>query len=732
MKQFSKIPGLILFLSIIFASCGSGNEPVAINGVIDISNKPLYTNEVIQLKGDWEFYWEKLLNPDDFRIEQTKKNYVKVPGPWGKKILNGKKPADKGFATYRLLVRTNPADSIFAIRINRIDIAYKIWINGKFIYESGSLTQSTDQAENQFARFERIIQTQSTVQEIVIQVSNYVGGQGGIVENIQIADAEKMLFTAKKRIGFDFLILGIILLISIYHLILFLQRRVVISSLLFALLCIAVSANILLSQNFNLIFVFWPEIKWVVHFKLESIFYLISIISLTLFINSLFDRESNKKLIRTSIILFIAFSLFVAITPANISFIAMALADWLVIILIVYLLSVSGKAIVNGVEGSVQSLAGLTFLILALINDAIFKKYFISSHDLVPFGFLIFIFIQVYIISSKFTKAISYSEQLTEEMDYLNNNLEHLVKERTVKIEQQKEELEIQSESLKIANDEIVKINHILEKQGGEMNKKNRALTDSLNYAKRLQSAVLPDENYLKGVLPEHFIFYQPKDIVSGDFYWYGEVDTSWDFDDASSIQILIAADCTGHGVPGAFMTLLGHNFLNVTVNIQEVIDPEQIIYKLDQQVVDTLKQNEPNSIKDGMDIAVLSLNKDKSLISFSGAGMPLYRISDGELIEYKGSNFGIGGVLRKEKQFTPFKIEYKPNDLFYIFSDGYADQIGGKEGRKYYKKKFKEFLMEIKDFPMEEQRKRVEDEYIQWKGDFKQIDDILVIGLKV
>jgi serine phosphatase RsbU (regulator of sigma subunit) len=179
-------------------------------------------------------------------------------------------------------------------------------------------------------------------------------------------------------------------------------------------------------------------------------------------------------------------------------------------------------------------------------------------------------------------------------------------------------------------------------------------------------------------------------------------------------------------------MTPLGHNFLNVTVNIQEVTDPEQIIYKLDQQVVDTLKQNDPNSIKDGMDIAVLSINQDKSLITFSGAGIPLYYISNGELEEFKGSNFGIGGVMRKEKQFVPYKIEYKPGDQFYIFSDGYADQIGGKEGRKYYKKKFKEFLMEIKDNPMDVQKKMIEDEFIQWKGDYKQIDDILVIGLRM
>jgi len=238
--------------------------------------------------------------------------------------------------------------------------------------------------------------------------------------------------------------------------------------------------------------------------------------------------------------------------------------------------------------------------------------------------------------------------------------------------------------------------------------------------------------NRLNAALPEHFIFFQPKDIVSGDFYWYGEVDSSWDFDDASNIQVLVAADCTGHGVPGAFMTLLGHNFLNVTVNIQQVTDPEQIIYKLDQQIVETLRQQDPASIKDGMDIAVLSIQKEKQLISFSGAGNPLYYFKNGEFNEIKGANYGIGGVLRKEKTFESHKIEYQPGDEFYIFSDGYPDQIGGKDGRKFYKTRFREFLMEIHSKPMEEQGELLRKQFYDWKGDYKQIDDILIIGIRM
>ena len=732
MRKFLKIILYVLVIGSLVLACSKPNLTVASKGFLDLSNTIQLKSEPVNLEGEWEFYWDKLLEPTDFQVKNQNPSYIHVPAGWNKSVAGNSNFSSFGYATYRLVIRTNPEDSVFGIRIDKIDVAFKLWINGVMISEVGKVGSNKDQSKPKWMTVEKVFHSKLPEQEIVIEVSNFTHPIGGIVKNVEFSTEESLNDSIKSGIGLDFLFLGIILIISLYHLILFLLRRVVVSSLYFAILCVFAAALVSVSVDFSIASFVWPKLNFVAQLKLENIFYYLLILFLVLFIYSLFDRESDKKIIISALGYSSVMVLFTAVSPVSFVSSVQMVTDWLFIPIIIYLMVISGRAFLKQIEGALQSFVGLAFLVISLTNDLLYKNFVIDTYNILAVGFLAFILIQVYIISSRFVRAISYSEQLTEEMDYLNDNLEHLVKERTAKIEQQKEELEIQSESLKVANDEIVKINHILERQGGEMNKKNRALTDSLNYAKRLQGAVMPDEGYLRQVLPEHFIFFQPKDIVSGDFYWYGEVDSSWDFDDASRIQILVAADCTGHGVPGAFMTLLGHNFLNVTVNIQEVTDPEQIIYKLDQQVVDTLKQNEPNSIKDGMDIAVLSINQDKSLISFSGAGIPLYYISDGQFEEYKGSNFGIGGVLRKEKQFVPFKIEYKPGDMFYIFSDGYADQIGGKEGRKYYKKKFKEFLMEIKDHTMEEQRKLIEDEYIQWKGDYKQIDDILIIGIKM
>ncbi len=733
MNPISKILPLFLLIAALSFSSSNASGQKAVNGILDISNKSINDIGSIGLSGQWEFYWNQLLSPEDFKSgKKFIKGYANVPGAWDIVNSYGQKTPDFGHATYRLIVKTNSLDSVFGFRINRIDASYRIWINGKMVAKLGMIGTTKEKYFPKWGNQEAIINSKLAEQEIIIQVSNFSYVRGGIPKEIQLSSTESLKNQIKKEIGLDFLLLGIMLIIGLYHIVLFLFRKTLTSSLYFAILSFFAAGLVVVSSNFDIVYLFWPNISWSLQFKLEHTFYFLSLLFVLLFVESLFEKESRSFSIRVAIVFSAFMSVFVLVSPVSVFISIFDAVEWIFIFLSLFLMFIVIKAILLRKEGSKPTFIGLSLLSLAIINDVIVNKYSLHGYFLLPIGFLGFMLIQAYIISSRFTDAISYTEQLTEEMDYMNNNLELIVKDRTSKIEQQKEELTVQSESLKVANEEIVKINQILERQGGEMNKKNRALTDSLNYAKRLQSAVLPDANYLKEALPDHFIFFQPKDIVSGDFYWYGEVDSSWDFDDASHIQVLVAADCTGHGVPGAFMTLLGHNFLNVTVNIQQVTDPEQIIYKLDQQVVETLRQNDPTSIKDGMDIAVLSIEKEKQQISFAGAGNPLYYFSKGEFNEIKGANFGIGGVLRKEKIFEPHKIQYESGDVFYIFTDGFPDQIGGKEGRKFYKTRFREFLMEIHEKTMEEQKELLQKQFLDWKGDFKQIDDILIIGIKM
>lgn len=733
MNQPKHILYLFLLFGLVLFSCSNVQKPEAKQGVLDISNISISELGSVQLTGEWEFYWNQLIAPESFQAGfQMDKSYCKVPGDWSYYESGKNSPEKFGYATYRLLIKTSAADSVFGLRVNRVDASYNLWVNGRLLIALGKIGNSKESSVPKWGTQEKIISSNRNIQEIILQVSNFSNNSGGITENIEITSTESMRSKIKKEIALAFLMLGVMLIIGLYHVVLFLFRKSVKSSLYFAVLSFFAAGLVVVSNHFDIVHLFWPNIKWAVQVKLENLFQTSAFLFLFMFIVSLFEEDSFTKLSKTIIVFSVFVLLFIIISPVSALVVILDPLYYLFVLLTLILLVKIYRSLLLRKESSKSALIGVAVLTVVLVNDILVNKFLINSYILLPFGFLFFMLIQAYIITARFTEAISYSEMLTEEMDYMNNNLEQIVKERTSKIEQQKEELTVQSESLKVANDEIVKINQILERQGGEMNKKNRALTDSLNYAKRLQGAVLPDSNYLKQVLPEHFILFQPKDIVSGDFYWYGEVDSSWDFDDASNIQVLIAADCTGHGVPGAFMTLLGHNFLNVTVNIQQVTDPEQIIYKLDQQVVETLRQNDPNSIKDGMDIAVLSIQRDKKIISFAGAGSPLYYFTNGEFVEIKGANFGIGGVLRKEKIFEPHKIEYLPGDVFYIFSDGFPDQIGGKEGRKFYKTRFKELLMEIYHYPMDKQYELLMKQFIDWKGDYKQIDDILIIGIRM
>jgi len=728
-----KIKILVLISFILFvSSCKKVSELILFdNAVVNISDKTINEYGIYQLNGKWEFYPNQLISPIKFNSNKKQKTeYVYVPSFWQNysKFEN----ININYATYRLQIVKNKNDKKFGLRINNVNSAYKIWVNGNFLCEVGKVSDEVQKIKPKRNTTVNYFSTHKDSIDLVIQVSNFKHSKGGIIQSVELASEKAIVKSENKRLALDFFLFGLMLIVGIYHLIFYVLRRDVLSTLFFALLTLSTAIHLSVSGDFKIINLLYSDISWNLQLKIDYLFYYFIFLFFSLFIVSMFKKEVKKLFLWimygfTSIMsLIVLFSKPILFTKTLFIF------DLFIVFAIVYLIYVIVKALVHQIEGAKLTLLGSFILVIAIVNDILNEQMLISSIELVPYALVIFIFIESYIISAGFSKAYIYSDELTQELDYVNNNLEKLVKERTLEVENQKEELAVKTNRLLVANDDVKKVNDILEAQTNILNKKNKSLTDSLNYAKRLQSAVLPDASYLHKRLPEHFIYFNPKDIVSGDFYWYGEVDSSWDFDDASTIKILIASDCTGHGVPGAFMTLLGHNFLHLIVNIQEVIDPEQILYKLDQLVVETLRQRESGTMKDGMDIAIIALDEQKQQITFAGAGNPLFYVRNNELFEIKGSSFGIGGVLRnREKVFEPHKITYQKGDVFYIFSDGFYDQIGGGEGRKFYKKRFKELLIGLHKFPLDEQKSRLHNVFERWKSDKKQIDDVLIVGLK-
>jgi serine phosphatase RsbU (regulator of sigma subunit) len=266
--------------------------------------------------------------------------------------------------------------------------------------------------------------------------------------------------------------------------------------------------------------------------------------------------------------------------------------------------------------------------------------------------------------------------------------------------------------------------NNELSKAYGVIEEKNKAINDSLDYAKKIQQAILPLTRDLERVFPSGFGLYGPRDVVSGDFYWFAELENKF---------LLAAADCTGHGVPGAFMSMLGSDKLTHAVRERKMTKPSAILSYLNKSVKHTLKQNETDSqLRDGMDIALICFDFESSTLEFSGANRPLYHVRDGQLTEYRATKAPIGGLTSDDQEYDGHSVPLRRNDMIYIFTDGYADQFGGPEGKKFMSKRLKELIIRVSGLPTKEQEKIFVDTHNEWKGKREQVDDLLLIGIRV
>jgi PAS domain S-box-containing protein len=261
-----------------------------------------------------------------------------------------------------------------------------------------------------------------------------------------------------------------------------------------------------------------------------------------------------------------------------------------------------------------------------------------------------------------------------------------------------------------------------------EIREKNKNISDSINYAQRIQSAILPDNRMIREFLPDSFVFYKPKDVVSGDFPWFFKKDD----------DIYIAAvDCTGHGVPGALLSFIGYFLLNSIVDHESGLPANEVLNRLHESVRTTLKQDRVDAdARDGMDIALCKINKKKKEVQYAGAHRPLYfQKQDGEFFQYRGDAKAVGGIPDKKKEetgFTNSEVKFDPGDKLFFFSDGITDQVGGPKGRKYQASRIRDIIIENKSFNMLDFAKYFHSDFYEWKGENKQIDDVLLIGIQL
>jgi len=291
-------------------------------------------------------------------------------------------------------------------------------------------------------------------------------------------------------------------------------------------------------------------------------------------------------------------------------------------------------------------------------------------------------------------ESITEKEQLHQRLEKYSRDLEKTIEERTNEITVQKEIIEA----------------------------KNQSITESINYAKRIQDAALPRVEEIKESIPDSFIYFKPRDIVSGDFYWFVKEENK---------IIVTAADCTGHGVPGAFMSLIGNDLLNEIVTARGVIESDKILNELHDSVRKALRQEE-NRSRDGMDLALCVIDTETKTLQFSGAKNPLVYFKNGEMTVIKGDKYPIGGVqFQVDRHYTRHEVDLSEPIMVYLFSDGYQDQFGGEKSEKFMSKNFKLLLQEIHEKPVEEQKLILDEKFKAWKGNRSQIDDILVMRMR-
>ena len=332
-------------------------------------------------------------------------------------------------------------------------------------------------------------------------------------------------------------------------------------------------------------------------------------------------------------------------------------------------------------------------------------------------------------------------------VQFFTRSLQAVIKERTAEIQQKNEYLEQQKTEIEEKNSGLEKAYSEISIQKEIIEEKNLDIMASIQYAKKIQTAILPQEELRKEVLPNSFVFFQPKDVVSGDFYWISQKENT---------VLWTAADCTGHGVPGAFMSMIGTSLLNETVNEKGITQPAKILDYVKEGVIKSLKQGEHGESKDGMDAALCSLDKTTNILQFAGGNNPVYiirkgeqkllnengeeltiepNIIDGELhfYEIKADKMPLAYYPSKENPFTNHTVQLIEGDSVYVASDGFPDQFGGPKGKKFKYKAMKELLLKINHQPLEEQKNILITTITDWMGsEHEQIDDICIIGVKV
>ncbi|GAB4472045.1 MAG: hypothetical protein OHK0057_16230 [Thermoflexibacter sp.] len=479
--------------------------------------------------------------------------------------------------------------------------------------------------------------------------------------------------------------------------------------------CFLIAIRILVTDNYYLTDLF-PDIHFEVGNKLSYLTFYLGVPLLAVFVHSLYKEDFSTYVVKFYLLLGSIFSLVVLFTDG------FFYSTWLVyfqlaaLLIIVYSIYFVVRILVKNRENSKTFTLGLFTIFCTATNDILFSNLIINTTNLMPWGLFVFIFSQTLILSKRFSNAFNLVEELSEQLQKANAVLETKVEARTQQLKEANEELAQNFEELKASLE-------LINQQHKEINAQHFSITSSINYAKTIQQSILPNFDNIQTHFSDSFLIFKPKDIVSGDFYYFNQ---------KGDKIFVAAADCTGHGVPGAFMSLIGYKTLNEIIEVHHITEPAHILKSLDIGIRQVLRKGEDSRSRDGMDIALVMIEKEKKQIKFAGAKNPLVYMLNGQMEVVSGDKYSVGGSENSSFNQTTIHFSEKDNFSFYLFSDGYQDQFGGEANKKLMKRHFRELLFQLKDFPMKEQGNLLQEWHEAWKGNLAQTDDILVMGFRL
>lgn len=818
MYKFLKYISIFLLL-IVLSGCNfvKKTKTFATKGKIDISQFD-FSKQVFLLDGQWEFYPNQFLTPQDFKLtyDPLKIQYVDVPSSIPT-YSDGTKYSDTGFATYRLLIKL-PETGLYVIDYDYIYSAAKIWVNDDLVFELGEVGLNKNETKSVygFGYFPIIIKNLDSngFAELIIQVSDYKSSKKfGITKSLTFGKHKVMMKKALTSQMFYFAIIGLMLIMAFYYIMVFVFYPKNYAVLLFAILTIVITIR----SFFTNTIIFGPA-NYNISIRISYISAVLFGIFALLFYNQFFKNLFNKLYVKILIFLNVSLALFYLFTPIYYFDFATIFLYLFIVTTNIFILIVLIKGKIKKIKGTTLVLVAQSIFILSMINDLLFHARVIDWGYISHYTVSIFVVLEAIVIAKNFANTYKENLTLNIQLDGQNKNLEEIVDRRTKELTDKnlqlkklstiaenshnsiavfdtdfnikwvnksfekvygekfeninskndiyhlfsKKSLELTLISLQkgrsvsyenqivnsnnekkwlqttlspiLVDDELVEIIAIesdiseIKIAQEELIVQNNTITSSLRYATTIQNTILPSLKDLKKYF-EVFVIYSPRDIVSGDFYFYKEITHS-----TLSYILTGIADCTGHGVPGAFMSLIINGLLEEITLHRDISEPNEILRVLNFEIKKSLKQEQAQNT-DGAAIVLLKIVPMVGYyaVTYSTANLTFiyYNSKTEEHSMLRGNVNYIGGILiNKVVAFVNKSFKAYPNDIIYLQSDGITDQPNDKR-KRFGKSRYYNIIKNSSNLPMNEQKTVILGQFTNWKGDIRQYDDILVFAMK-